>query len=76
MDEEGMTAAQAEVALEDDIDTFAAKPVGGWTNWKDILFKMVVTRIMKSVLKVEQRRRNFIHLWLTLNKKELLNVRG
>ncbi|MCS2356822.1 hypothetical protein NXV56_05405 [Bacteroides fragilis] len=39
MDEEGMTAAQAEIALEDDIDTFAAKPVNGWTNWKEILFK-------------------------------------
>ncbi|MCS2670908.1 hypothetical protein NXY34_23525, partial [Bacteroides fragilis] len=39
MDEEGMTAAQAEIALEDDIDAFAAKPVNGWTNWKEILFK-------------------------------------
>ena len=34
-----MTAAQAEIALEDDIDAFAAKPVNGWTNWKEILFK-------------------------------------
>ena len=39
MDEEGMTADQAAIALEDDIDAFAAKPANGWTDWKDILFK-------------------------------------
>lgn len=76
MDEEGMTAAQAEVALEDDIDTLLQNQLAVGQIGKISCSKMVVTRIMKSVLKVEQRRRNFIHLWLTLNKKELLNVRG
>ena len=39
MDEEGMSAAQAESALLEDLDYFATKPSNGWTDWKDILFK-------------------------------------
>lgn len=53
MDEEGMSAAQAESALLEDLDYFATKPSNGWTDWKDILFKMVVIKITKLVLREE-----------------------
>lgn len=74
MDEEGMTAAQAEIALEDDIDAFAAKPVNGWTNWKEILFKNGSHQNYEiSAQGGTEKKPNSIHLWLMQSKKESLH---
>ncbi len=37
--EGGMTADEAAAFAGENIDGFAAKPEGGWTNWKDLLFR-------------------------------------
>ena len=36
---EGMSEADATAFADAEIDGFAAKPVGGWTDWKDLLFQ-------------------------------------
>lgn len=38
IDENGASETEALAFADEKIDDFAAKPSGGWTNWKDILF--------------------------------------
>ena len=73
MDEEGMTAAQAEIALEDDIDAFAANQLMVGLIGKRSYSRMAVTKITKSVPREEQKKPNSIHLWLMQSKKESLH---
>lgn len=76
MDEEGMTADQAAIALEDDIDAFAAKPANGWTDWKDILFKNGSHQNYEVSAQGGSEKQDSIPLWHTQNKKVLPNAPG
>ncbi|MCS2923734.1 SusC/RagA family TonB-linked outer membrane protein, partial [Bacteroides fragilis] len=71
----GMTAAQAEIALEDDIDAFAAKPVNGWTNWKRSYSRMAVTKITKSSVQGGTEKTKF-YTSLAYAKQEGITARS
>ena len=73
MDEEGMTAAQAEIALEDDIDALLQNQLMVGLIGKRSYSRMAVTKITKSVPREEQKKPNSIHLWLMQSKKESLH---
>ena len=43
----GYDAEQAAALANKNIDEYAAEPWSGYTDWKDVLFVTVATRIMK-----------------------------
>ncbi|MCS2569096.1 hypothetical protein NXX64_21535 [Bacteroides fragilis] len=73
MDEEGMTAAQAEIALEDDIDTLLQNQLMVGLIGKRSYSRMAVTKITKSALGRNRKKQILYIFGLCKSKKESLH---